>query len=97
MEEKKMIYGITCRAYEFDDLSYPYLMPIRFFSTKEKRDNAFKELVSEKLAWFEECKNSEYTRTEDYEIGENTNDDFLELSMGKWCYEWGKREFELED
>lgn len=97
MEEKKMIYGITCRAYEFDDLGYPDLTPIKFYSTKEKRDNAFKELVLEKLAWFERCKNSKYTRTEDYEIGENTNDDFLELAMGKWCYEWGKAEFELEE
>jgi hypothetical protein len=95
MEEKKMIYGITYRSYEFDDLGYPDFTPIKFYSTKEKRDNAFKELVSEKLAWFEKCKNSEYTRTEDYEIGENTIDDFLELAMGKWCYEWCKKEFEF--
>ena len=97
MEEQKMIYAITHRAYEFDDLGYPDLKPIRFFTTKEKRDEAFKELVSKEMKWFEECKNGKYAKQEDYEIGENTNDDFLELYMDKWCYEWGKIEFELEE
>lgn len=102
MEEKKMIYAITHRTYEFDDLGYPDLTPIRFFSTKEKRDNAFKELVSEKLAWFEKCKADSlkyYDKErveEDYTIEVNDGST-LELYMGNWCYEWGKAEFELEE
>ena len=91
------IYAITHRGYEFDDIGYPDLAPIKFFSTKEKRDDAFKEIVTKELEWFENGKNSKYSNPDNYEIGENTNDDFLELYMDKWCYEWGKTEFEIED
>lgn len=97
MDKIKKIYAITHRAYEFDDLDYPDLKPIRFFTTKEKRDEAFKELVSREMKWFEESKNGKYGRAKDYKIGENTNDDFLELAMSKWCYEWGKEEYEIEE
>ena len=69
----------------------------KFFTTQEKRDNAFKELVTKQMEWFENCKNSKYSNPDNYEIGEETNDDFLELYMDKWCYEWGKEEYDIED
>ena len=102
-DKMKKIYAITHRAYEFDDLGYPDLVPIKFFSTKEKRDKVFEELISKKMAWFEKCKaddvkyyGSQLHADEEYYI--NTNDgSVLELYMGNWCYEWCKTEFELED
>ncbi len=96
MIEKQKIYAITKRSFEFDDIGYQDLMPIKFYSTKEKRDNAFKELVNEERKWFENCKNSKYSNPDDYEISEDT-DECLELYMGKWCYEWGKTEYEIEE
>lgn len=102
MEEKKMIYGITYRSYEFDDLGYPDLIPIKFYSTKEKRDNAFEELVVKELQWFKKCKADSlkyYDKErveEDYTIEVNDGST-LELYMGKCCYELGKTEFELEE
>lgn len=91
------IYVITHRGFELDDLGYPDLLPVRYFFTKEKRDQAFDELVARETEWFEKCKNGQYANQEDYEIGDNTNDDFLELYMDKWCYEWGKDEYEVEE
>lgn len=102
MEEKKFIYAITHRGFEFDNIGYTSLYPIKFYSTKEKRDKAFAELVSSRVKWFEKCKADSlkyYDKErveEDYTI--NVNDDStLELYMGKWCYEWDKTEFKIED
>lgn len=97
MNKKEKIYAITHRGFEFDDIGYPDLKPTKFFTTQEKRDNAFKELVTKQMEWFENCKNSKYSNPNNYEIGEETNDDFLELYMDKWCYEWGKEEYDIED
>ena len=102
MDNIKKIYAITHRGFEFDDLGYSNSEPIRFFSTKEKRDKAFAELISNRVEWFEKCKADSLKYydnervEEDYTI--NVNDgSMLELYMGKWCYEWGKTEFELEE
>lgn len=96
------VYAITHCGFEFDDIGYTDLAPIKFFSTKEKRDKAFEELVSDKIKWFEKCKADSlkyYDKErveEDYTIEVNDGST-LELYMGKWCYEWGKIEFELEE
>ena len=97
------IYAITHRGFEFDDIGYSSLEPIKFFLTEEKRDKVFEELVSKKMEWFEKCKaddvkyyGSQLHADEEYYV--NTNDgSVLELYMGNWCYEWGKTEFEIED
>lgn len=102
MDKIKKIYAITHRGYEFDDIGYSNSEPIRFFSTKEKRDEAFAELVSSRVEWFEKCKADSLKYYDKKHVEENyiinVNDDStLELYMGKWCYEWGKTEFELEE
>lgn len=101
-DKMKKIYVITHRGFEFDDIGYSNLEPIKFFSTKEKRDKAFAELVSSRVKWFEKCEADSlkyYDKErveEDYII--NVNDgSTLELYMGNWCYEWSKTEFELEE
>ena len=96
--EKSKIYAITEASYELDD--YPLntsSYPIKFYTTKEKRDNAFKALVENRMEWFEKCKNDKYSNQQDYEIGEDTNEDCLELYMGKWAYEYGKTEYDIEE
>jgi hypothetical protein len=42
-----------------------------------------------------DCKVGHYY-ADDYEISEDI-DECLELYMGKWCYEWGKTEYEIEE
>lgn len=102
MKPKNKIYAITHRGFEFDDIGYSSLEPIKFFLTEEKRDKAFNELVEKELKWFETCKTDSLKYCdkerveEDYII--NVNDgSTLELYMGKWCYEWGKTEYDIED
>lgn len=100
--EKNKIYTIVYRGFEFDDIGYTSLYPIKFYSTKEKRDKAFEEIVAKELQWFEKCKADSlkyYDKErveEDYTIEVNDGST-LELYMGNWCYEWGKAEFELEE
>lgn len=102
MDKIKKIYAITHRGFEFDDIGYPSLEPIKFFTTQEKRDKAFEEIVAKQLKWFEKCKADHlkyygsFSAEDEYLV--NVNDgDTLEIFMGKWCYEWGKEEFELEE
>ena len=98
VETKDKIYAITQCGHEWDDIYTSWDMrPTKFYTTREKRDKAFKELVEKQLKWFEECKNGKYANPDEYEIGEDTNDDFLELYMGKWVYDYGKAEYEIEE
>ena len=102
MIEKQKIYVILHRAYEFDDIGYPNLVPTKFFISKEKRDKAFEEIVAKELQWFEKRKADHlkyygsFSTEDEYFV--NVNDgDTLELFMGEWCYEWGKEEYEIEE
>lgn len=97
-ELKQKIYAITRCSYEWDDYHTSWdLKPTKFYTTKEKRDKAFKELVEHELKWFEECKNGKYANSGNYHISEDTNDDYLELYMDRWCYCYGKMEYNIDE
>lgn len=91
------LYIVKYCANEFDDLGYddPYAI---FYSLDEQKAKDFfeneRKTNIEEFNYFIE-NHSEYKNNEDYQIAENKND-FLEIYMGNWFYQWKYEEREID-
>jgi len=97
------VYAILKRSYEFDDLDYGDYVPCFLSLDKEKVIETFKSIKEEETSHFHQSMERFYKgflekhpeRTEDFQIVEDT-DDYFEIALDKWCYQWKLTEYELE-
>lgn len=97
------VYAILKNSYEFDDLNYGELTPCYLSLDKDGAQETFNSIKEKELKWFHQTLESSYKgflekypeRAEDFQIVENT-DDYLEIYLDNWCYEFKLTEYELD-
>lgn len=100
------VYAILTRSYEFDDLDYGDYVPCFLSLDKSKVQETFNSIREEEIKHFHQSMGNFYKfykgflekhpeRVEDFQIVEDT-DEYLEIALDKWCYQWKITEYELD-
>lgn len=97
------IYAILKRSYEFDDLDYGSFVPCFLSLDKDIIQETFNSIKEKEIKWFHQILVNTYKgflekypqRAEDFKIAENT-DDYLEIYLDNWCYQFKLTEYELD-
>ena len=103
VKEMNKVYVILKNSYEFDDLNYGELTSCYLSLDKDRAQETFNSIKEKEIKWFHQTLENYYKdflekypqRAEDFKIAENT-DDYLEIYLDKWCYQWKLTEYELE-
>ena len=98
------VYVILKNSYEFDDLNYGELTPYYLSLDKDRVQETFNSIKEKEIKWFHQSMERFYKgfieenpqRAEDFQIVEDT-DDYLEIYLDNWCYQWKLTEYELDE